>query len=320
MAKLERGDGAPDFELRDQTGKTVRLSDFLGRKVLVYFYPQADTPGCTTQSCAVRDAKEDLSGSGVEVLGISPDEPDAQAAFDQKYSLGFPLLSDPDHAVAEAWSVWGERVRSTGEKVIGIVRSSFLVDEQGRIEQTWYGVAPGDTVPNALEALSAPYRTTRVTEPIRRSVVVRCPVEDAFRVFTEGMTTWWPLETHSRAASEKPEGVEAERVEVEGRVGGHIVEYLSNGERLTWGEVIAWEPPERIVIAWKPNARPTPPTEIEVTFTPHPEGTRVHLEHRGWEDLGDVALDAHADYLSAWPKVFGRLYAAAANAAAAHLD
>ncbi|HEX7463897.1 MAG TPA: thioredoxin-dependent thiol peroxidase [Actinomycetota bacterium] len=155
MARLKPGDAAPPFELGDQTGKTVRLSDLRGRKLLVYFYPKADTPGCTTQSCALRDAKEDLSGLGVEVLGISPDEPDAQAAFDQKYSLGFPLLSDPHHTVAEAWSVWGERVRSTGEKVIGIVRSSFLVDEEGRIEQTWYDVAPGDTVPNALEALSA---------------------------------------------------------------------------------------------------------------------------------------------------------------------
>ena len=315
MARLRPGDAAPPFELRDQTGAMVGLSDFWGRKLLVYFYPKADTPGCTTQSCAVRDAREDLSALDVDVVGISPDAPEAQAAFDRKHSLGFPLLSDPDHAVAQAWSVWGERVRSIGQRTIGIVRSSFLVDEEGRIEQAWYDVAPGDTALNALAMLSAPYRTSRAIQPIRRGVVVRCSAEDAFRVFTDGMTTWWPLETHSRAASEALEGVEAERVEVEGRVGGHIVEHLSNGERLTWGEVIAWEPPVRIVIAWKPHARPHPPTEIEVTFTPHREGTRVHLEHRGWERLGDLALDAHADYSSAWPKVFGRLYAAAANAA-----
>jgi peroxiredoxin Q/BCP len=154
MAKLEQGDTAPAFELSDQTGRTVSLSDFRGRKLLVYFFPKADTPGCTTQSCAVRDAREDLSGLGVDVLGISPDDTDAQAAFDSKYSLGFPLLSDQDHSVADAWFVWGERVRSTGEKVTGIVRSSFLVDEEGRIERTWYEVTPGDTVPNVLEALS----------------------------------------------------------------------------------------------------------------------------------------------------------------------
>ncbi|MEW6059122.1 MAG: thioredoxin-dependent thiol peroxidase [Actinomycetota bacterium] len=315
MARLVPGDAAPPFELRDQTDVMVGLSDFWGRKVLVYFYPQADTTGCAAQACAVRDAKEDLSALDIDVVGISPDEPEAQAAFDRKYSLGFPLLSDPDHAVAEAWSVWGERVRSTGERTIGIVRSSFLVDGEGRIERAWYEVTPGDTVPNVLEAISASYRKGRALEPIRRGVVVRCSVEDAFRVFTDGMTTWWPLETHSRAASEALEGVEAERVEVEGRVGGHIVEHLSNGEQLTWGEVVEWEPPRRIVIAWKPHARSYPPTEIEVTFTPRMEGTGVHLEHRGWERLGDLALDAHADYLSAWPKVFGRLYAAAANAA-----
>ncbi len=155
MSKLASGDPAPSFTLRDQTGRAVSLEDLRGRKVLVYFYPQADTTGCTVQSCAVRDARENLASLGVDVLGISPDEPDAQAAFDAKYSLGFPLLSDPDHAVAEAYGVWGERVRSTGEKVIGIVRSSFLVDEAGRIERTWYEVSPEDTVPNARAALGA---------------------------------------------------------------------------------------------------------------------------------------------------------------------
>ncbi|HZP90637.1 MAG TPA: thioredoxin-dependent thiol peroxidase [Actinomycetota bacterium] len=153
MSELRPGDPAPDFVLPGQAGGTVRLSDLRGRKVLVYFYPKADTPGCTTQSIAVSHARDRLGHLGVDVLGISPDPPADQAAFDRKYSLGFALLSDEDHAVAEAWGVWGERVRSTGEKVMGIVRSSFLVDEEGRIQEAWYGVTPEDTVPNALAAL-----------------------------------------------------------------------------------------------------------------------------------------------------------------------
>jgi peroxiredoxin Q/BCP len=154
MDRLQPGDTAPDFALPDQAGTIVRLSDLRGRKVLVYFYPEADTPGCTKQSCSIRDHRQDLGGLGVDVLGISPDEPSDQAAFDAKYSLGFPLLSDPDHAVADAWGVWGEKT-SFGKTRMGIVRSSFLVDEEGRIERAWYRVKPEDTVPKALQALAA---------------------------------------------------------------------------------------------------------------------------------------------------------------------
>jgi peroxiredoxin Q/BCP len=153
MRRLEPGDPAPAFTLPDQAGRLHSLSDHRGRKVLVYFYPKADTPGCTTQSCAVRDAREDLAALGVDVLGISPDAPEAQAAFDAKYGLGFPLLSDPDHAVAEAWGVWGER-SLYGKTFMGIIRSAFLVDEEGRISHAWYKVAPGETVPKALAALA----------------------------------------------------------------------------------------------------------------------------------------------------------------------
>jgi thioredoxin-dependent peroxiredoxin len=151
MARLEPGDTAPPFELTDQHERRVSLADLRGRKVLVYFYPEADTPGCTTQSCSLRDHRQDLAGIGTEVIGISPDMPDKQLAFDRKYGLGFPLLSDPRHEVAEAWGAWGEKKRGG----IGIIRSSFLVDEEGRIERAWYGVTPQDTVPNALAALSA---------------------------------------------------------------------------------------------------------------------------------------------------------------------
>ena len=153
MSTLEPGDRAPPFALRDQTGRTVALKDFRGRMALVYFYPQADTPGCTIQSCAVRDAREELAGLGVDVLGISPDEPEEQAAFDEKFSLGFPLLSDPDHAVAEAWGVWGEKSKD-GRTYMGIVRASFLVDETGRISHAWYRVSPEDTVPYVRAALA----------------------------------------------------------------------------------------------------------------------------------------------------------------------
>jgi thioredoxin-dependent peroxiredoxin len=152
--RLNEGDPAPDFALLDQDGKTVRLSDFRGRKLLVYFYPEADTPGCTKQSCSIRDHRQDLSGLDAAVVGISPDQPDKQAAFDSKYSLGFPLLSDPEHSVAEAWGTWGERT-AYGKTTVGIIRSSFLVDEDGRIERAWYRVKPEDTVPKALDALAA---------------------------------------------------------------------------------------------------------------------------------------------------------------------
>ncbi|MEP6759669.1 MAG: thioredoxin-dependent thiol peroxidase [Actinomycetota bacterium] len=154
MTALQSGDAAPAFALADQHGTTVRLEDFRGRKLLVYFYPEADTPGCTTQSCDVRDNRRDLAGLGVDVIGISPDEPADQLAFDEKFSLGFPLLCDTNHAVAEAWGTWGEK-KSYGKTSVGIIRSSFLVDDEGRIERAWYKVKPADTVPNATAALPA---------------------------------------------------------------------------------------------------------------------------------------------------------------------
>ncbi len=153
MARLQPGDPAPKFSLADQNGKTVKLSDFKGRKLLVYFYPKADTPGCTKQACSIRDHRQDLTKLGVAAVGISPDAPDKQKTFDDKYQLGFPLLSDPDHAVAEAWGAWGEKTMY-GKKRMGIVRSSFLVDEKGKLSHIWYNVKPDDTVPKAQQALA----------------------------------------------------------------------------------------------------------------------------------------------------------------------
>ena len=154
MTELQPGDAAPPFALTDQHGNTVKLEDYRGRKLLVYFYPEADTPGCTTQSCDLRDHRQEFAGLGVDVVGISPDEPGKQLAFDEKYGLGFPLLADTDHAVAEAWGTWGEKTYK-GKTYLGIIRSSFLVDEEGRIERAWYKVKPEDTVPEAQAALAA---------------------------------------------------------------------------------------------------------------------------------------------------------------------
>jgi thioredoxin-dependent peroxiredoxin len=154
VTRLEPGDDAPPFALLDQHGETVRLEDYRGRRLLVYFYPEADTPGCTVQSCDLRDHRQELGGLGLDVVGISPDAPGKQLAFDRKYALGFPLLADEDHAVAEAWSTWVEKERG-GRRYHGILRSSFLIDGDGRIERAWYGVKPADTVPNALDAIAA---------------------------------------------------------------------------------------------------------------------------------------------------------------------
>ena len=152
MGELKRGDRAPEFALSDQDGNTVSLGQFKGRKLLLYFYPKADTPGCTAQSCSVRDAMPDLSKLGIAAVGVSPDKPDKQKKFAQKYALSFPLLSDQDHAVAEAWGAWGEK-SMYGKKYEGIIRSAFLIDEEGAVIEAWYKVSPQDTVPGALAAL-----------------------------------------------------------------------------------------------------------------------------------------------------------------------
>lgn len=150
--KLSPGDRAPAFALVDQSGAKIRLSSFKGRKVLVYFYPKADTPGCTQQACGLRDILDAIGDTAV--VGISPDAPEKQRKFDDKYGLGFPLLSDPDHATAEAYGVWGEK-SLYGRKFMGIIRSAFLVDEKGKLEQVWYKISPKDTPKKLLQALKS---------------------------------------------------------------------------------------------------------------------------------------------------------------------
>lgn len=149
---LTSGDKAPAIALLDQDGSKVRLSSFKGRRVLVYFYPKADTPGCTQQSCLLRDIARKIGD--VVIVGISPDLPAKQKKFAEKFDLPFPLLSDPDHVVAEAYAVWKEK-SMYGRKYMGIERSAFLIGPTGRIEQAWYKVSPKDTPTNLLRALKA---------------------------------------------------------------------------------------------------------------------------------------------------------------------
>jgi peroxiredoxin Q/BCP len=136
---LAPGDPAPAFTLQDADGKDVSLSDFRGRKVVVYFYPAAMTPGCTVQACDFSEALTDFEGAGFAVVGISPDKPEKLAKFRDKEHLTFPLLSDPSREVLEAYGAYGEKTMY-GKKVTGVIRSTFVVDEQGQIASASYNV------------------------------------------------------------------------------------------------------------------------------------------------------------------------------------
>jgi peroxiredoxin Q/BCP len=137
--RLEVGDKAPAFSLSDADGKTVKLSDFKGRKVIVYFYPAASTPGCTKQACDFRDSLAQLNEAGLDVVGISPDKPEKLAKFRDAEGLTFPLLSDPDRSVLTAWGTFGEKTMY-GKTVQGVIRSTFVVDEKGKLEVAQYNV------------------------------------------------------------------------------------------------------------------------------------------------------------------------------------
>jgi peroxiredoxin Q/BCP len=139
MTRLEPGDPAPDFALSDADGATVKLSDYRGGNVVVYFYPAASTPGCTKQACDFRDSLATLNEAGFAVVGISPDPPAKLAKFRDKEQLTFPLLSDPDKAVLSAYGAYGEKTMY-GKKVTGVIRSTFVIDAQGKISEALYNV------------------------------------------------------------------------------------------------------------------------------------------------------------------------------------
>jgi thioredoxin-dependent peroxiredoxin len=150
---VDVGDEAPDFSLPDQDGREVKLSDFRGRPVVVYFYPKADTPGCTTQACGVRDQHAQYDAAHAVVLGISPDAPAKLKKFQEKHSLNFALLSDADHATAEAYGVWVQK-SMYGKTYFGNERSTFIVDDGGRIASVLRRVKPAEHDELVLAALS----------------------------------------------------------------------------------------------------------------------------------------------------------------------
>jgi peroxiredoxin Q/BCP len=150
---LNPGDTAPDFTLPDQSGETVTLSSFKGKNVVLYFYPKADTPGCTTQACGVRDHREDYATADAIVLGVSPDAPKKIAKFDDKFSLGFPLLGDEDHSVAEAYGVWVEK-SMYGRTYMGNERTTFVIGPDGVIKEIFRKVKPAEHDELVLGALA----------------------------------------------------------------------------------------------------------------------------------------------------------------------
>jgi thioredoxin-dependent peroxiredoxin len=155
---LAEGDLAPDFTLPDQSGESRTLSDLRGETVVLYFYPRADTPGCTTQACGVRDHRADYERVGARVLGVSPDPVSAVAEFDEKYGLGFTLLADSDHAVADEYGTWAEKTK--GDRTYwGVERTTFVIDSAGKIARVFPKVSPethDDEVLAALDELRTP--------------------------------------------------------------------------------------------------------------------------------------------------------------------
>lgn len=151
---LEAGEKAKAFRLKSYDGKTVKLSDYQGQPVVLYFYPRDDTPGCTKQACAFRDRSSELADAGVVVLGVSPDTVDSHERFRDKFELNFPLLSDPDHAIAEAYGAWREK-NMYGKKSMGIQRSTFLIDREGRIAKVWKRVRVDGHDEQVLAAVAA---------------------------------------------------------------------------------------------------------------------------------------------------------------------
>jgi peroxiredoxin Q/BCP len=153
MAGLEVGDTAPDFETVNDKNEPVKLSDFRGRKVVLYFYPKDNTTGCTAQACGFRDIYSQVEAENAVVLGVSPDSVRSHASFKTKYELPFPLLVDSDHKISEAYGVWKEK-SMYGRKYMGVLRSHFIIDEQGKVIEARYNVKPAESPTLSVKALT----------------------------------------------------------------------------------------------------------------------------------------------------------------------
>ncbi|MGE0251362.1 MAG: thioredoxin-dependent thiol peroxidase [Dongiaceae bacterium] len=176
---LQNGQPAPNFSLTADDGGTISLRDFRGKKVVLYFYPKDDTPGCTTEACNFRDSIERLQEANAEVIGISRDSTASHARFKEKYDLNFPLLSDEDGSVCESYGVWITK-NMYGKAYMGIQRSTFLVDEKGNIEQAWYGVSvPGhvEEILSILEGTSLPQAANSNKPPLKKTKTKKKPAK-----------------------------------------------------------------------------------------------------------------------------------------------
>ena len=154
MAQLQVGEIAPDFSAITDAGESVKLSDYRGKRVVLYFYPADDTPGCTTQACSFRDNYLEIEERNATVLGVSPDNQASHQRFKTKFDLPFTLLVDEDHAIADLYGVWGEK-NNFGKKYMGIIRSHFVIDETGKIASVHYNVKADASLPEALDILTA---------------------------------------------------------------------------------------------------------------------------------------------------------------------
>lgn len=199
------------------------------------------------------------------------------------------------------------RVRSEGTRRIYSLEPSGFEPLRRYVESMWGRALAGFSAAAEREEHDM-QEQTRI-EPVRLSVTVAAPPERAFAVFTERFAGWWPLDLHSIAVDDPEPGREGETpvaAVIEPREGGRVFERLADGTELGWGDVTVWEPPRRLVLSWNPSRRERPHTEVEVTFGPEGDGTRVTLEHRGWERLGPGGAEARGNYASGWPRTLDR--------------
>lgn len=231
-------------------------------------------------------------------------EPQSVGSLSGTLPVSRPAVSQHLKVLAEAGLVTS---RQEGTRRIYAVQPDGLDQLRAWVEAMW------DTALDRFEEAAREEHTTMTTttpaiEPIVKVRQLAIPPERAFRLFTEGMATWWPIQTHSIGAAE---GTLPATIRFDGRIGGRVTEVGPDGTELTWAEVIAWQPPHRLVLAWHPSREPQGATILEVRFTPANSGTELRLEQRGWEDFGDEAATLRSNYHEGWDVVLGRYEAAA---------